>query len=206
MKKLILIVSFSLFIITVSILVGILTSPIINYILLSLGKIDVSSNELNNTQIQENFNYMVKYMMGLTFASDFSLPHLKSSTEGIIHFKDVQRLIITIQILCLSSFFTFVITRYKTVEKVKYFRFSFILISVVTSIFIIWAMYDFYHMFETLHKIVFTNDYWIFNPSLDPVIMYLPLNLYLTVLISIFVYTGIFTTITYIIEKKKWQK
>ena len=71
----------------------------------------------------------------------------------------------------------------------KHERFFFKIAGIITlalPVFLgIWAAINFDSLFITFHKIAFRNDYWIFYPSLDPVINILPEEFFMHALILI---------------------
>ena len=60
-----------------------------------------------------------------------------------------------------------------------------ILTIVIPLILGFFAFIDFDRLFVMFHQLVFSNDYWLFNPHLDPIINILPENFFMHCFMSI---------------------
>ena len=81
-----------------------------------------------------------------------------------------------LQVICLLTFCTTSILVYKQIKQKEYrfFKLTAVLTIVIPLILSFFAFVDFEHLFITFHQLVFSNDYWLFNPKLDPIINILP--------------------------------
>lgn len=71
-----------------------------------------------------------------------------------------------------------------------------IVLSIFIIIILVYASIDFYSFFMDFHKILFTNDYYLFNPNIDYIILMLPENLFQYIgflVISLFIGLNIFS-------------
>ena len=130
---------------------------------------------LSKEEIKENYDYMIDYNLGKD-NREFELPTIKSSKQGKIHFEEVRDIFQSMNkmfnILLLLSMIGVVINILdKNIEVLKTTSKTLILLPMMLMLPIV---INFSGSFVLFHKIMFDNDYWIFDPSLDPVINILP--------------------------------
>ena len=130
---------------------------------------------LSKEEIKENYDYMIDYNLGKD-NREFELPTIKSSKQGKIHFEEVRDIFQSMNkmfnILLLLSIIGVVINILdKNIEILKMTSKTLILLPMILMLPIV---INFSGSFVLFHKIMFDNDYWIFDPSLDPVINILP--------------------------------
>lgn len=130
---------------------------------------------LSKEEIKENYDYMIDYNLGKD-KKEFELPTIKSSKQGKIHFEEVRDIFQSMNkmfnILLLLSIIGVVINILdKNIEVLKTTSKTLILLPMMLMLPIV---INFSGSFVLFHKIMFDNDYWIFDPSLDPVINILP--------------------------------
>lgn len=125
--------------------------------------------------IRRNYDELIDYnsISGpsrLTF-SDFTM-----SEEGEIHFEEVKRILRNIEY---ASFVLIPLTLFQVIRQIRKKNASFfavlaafptVLVVIVGSL--VALNWDF--CFILFHKILFRNNYWIFDPAYDPVITILP--------------------------------
>ena len=126
---------------------------------------------LSKEEIKENYDYMIDYNLGKD-KKEFELPTIKSSKQGKIHFEEVRDIFQSMNkmfnILLLLSIIGVVINILdKNIEVLKTTSKTLILLPMMLMLPIV---INFSGSFVLFHKIMFDNDYWIFDPSLDPVI------------------------------------
>lgn len=69
-------------------------------------------------------------------------------------------------------------------------------------LFIIFISFD--RLFILFHQILFTNDYWLFDPQLDPIINVLPESYFMILfVVAILIYEGIIVLINFIYKNAK---
>ena len=130
---------------------------------------------LSKEEIKENYDYMIDYNLSKD-NKEFELPTLKSSKQGKIHFEEVidifqnMNKIFNIS-LVLSIIGVIINILNKNIEILKTTSKTLILMPMILMLPIV---INFEGSFVLFHKIMFNNDYWIFDPNLDPVINILP--------------------------------
>ena len=130
---------------------------------------------LSKEEIKENYDYMIDYNLSKD-KKEFELPTIKSSKQGKIHFEEVREIFQNINkifniSLVLSIIGLIINILNKNIEIFKTTSKTLILLPMVLMLPIV---INFSGSFVLFHKIMFDNDYWIFDPSLDPVINILP--------------------------------
>ena len=130
---------------------------------------------LSKEDIKKNYDYMIDYNLDKD-KREFELPSIKSSEEGKIHFEEVRNIFqILNKIFSISLVISIIILVMnilnKNIEFLKTTSKTLILIPLI-SIFPV--VLNFEGTFVMFHKMIFDNDYWIFDPNLDPVINILP--------------------------------
>ena len=135
---------------------------------------------MNEEEIKLNYDYLIDYNTSKK-NMNFKLPTLESSIQGKIHFEEVrnifQKLFIVNKItLILVLIGVYICFKYKNVDVLKYSALTLITLPILISIPII---INFEKSFEIFHRLFFNNDYWIFDPTIDPVINMLPAEFFL---------------------------
>ncbi|WEV44679.1 TIGR01906 family membrane protein [Streptococcaceae bacterium ESL0687] len=122
--------------------------------------------------LMDNFTVLMKYLLNPNITR-LNMPDFKSSREGLKHFKDVKNLFqltFIVMLVSLPFFLSFIKCKlsliYRNVLKM-FFYLPFFL-----GIFTLFNGFD--SIFIAFHKLVFSDDTWIFNPYTDPVITILP--------------------------------
>lgn len=125
------------------------------------------------------------------------------SLRSKIHMSDVRNIFVN---LIYSSYFAIAICIYsifrtmKTFEKpVGYIRRALIKCVLIFFIFfiaiIIFACVNFETFFVKFHQVLFTNDYWLLDPSVDYIICLLPYEIFITfgirIVITIIIVLGL---------------
>ncbi|MEA5009051.1 TIGR01906 family membrane protein [Clostridium tyrobutyricum] len=165
--------SLSLFIILASVKLTLMIKPLyyfdIEYLSIE------NQSDFSKAEIVKNYDYVINYMLSPK-VQEFKLPSIPYSKYGQIHFKDVKRIFTTIDILLIITGFLSTIgltinIRRKTFYFIKQTSSMLILLPIVllTALVI-----NFDRAFVLFHKIFFRNDYWQFDPAIDPIINILP--------------------------------
>lgn len=141
-----------------------------------INHLNISSNtNLNVNEIKCAYDYLISYVTGSQKA-DFNIPNLPSSKEGSIHFQEVKNIFIKLNYILYTCILLFMLGLYTSYKK-KNFIFlkysSFLSILFTISLAVPFGI-SFDSSFTMFHKIFFSNNYWIFDPALDPVINILP--------------------------------
>ncbi len=142
--------------------------------------LDIESiSNLSKEEIILNYDYLIDYNLG--YEKEFHMPTIKYSEEGKIHFEEVRDIFIRLRQLFVVCSFIGIIAIYKNIKEkninlIKYVSLSLFLLPIILFIPIV---FNFEKSFVIFHKIFFRNDYWIFDPDLDPVINILPAEFFL---------------------------
>lgn len=157
---------------------------------------------LSKEEIKENYDYMIDYNLS-EGNKEFELPTLKSSKQGKIHFEEVRDIfqnmnkIFNIS-LVLSIIGVIINTLNKNIEILKTTSKTLILLPMILMLPVV---INFEGSFVLFHKIMFNNDYWIFDPNLDPVINILPEKFFFHAGIMILILIIVASLANYLIYK-----
>lgn len=157
---------------------------------------------LSKEEIKENYDYMIDYNLSKD-NKEFELPTLKSSKQGKIHFEEVRDIfqnmnkIFNIS-LVLSIIGVIINALNKNIEILKTTSKTLILLPMILMLPVV---INFEGSFVLFHKIMFNNDYWIFDPNLDPVINILPEKFFFHAGIMILILIIVASLANYLIYK-----
>lgn len=157
---------------------------------------------LSKEEIKENYDYMIDYNLSKD-NKEFELPTLKSSNQGKIHFEEVRDIfqnmnkIFNIS-LVLSIVGVIINILNKNIEILKTTSKTLILLPMILMLPVV---INFEGSFVLFHKIMFNNDYWIFDPNLDPVINILPEKFFFHAGIMILILIIVASLANYLIYK-----
>ena len=126
---------------------------------------------LSKDDIKLNYDYLIDYNLNKN-VSEFKLPTLKSSPQGKIHFEEVRNIFQNINKLAKLLLVVSLVGIILSVKN-KNIKISITLI-IMPLLLTVPILLNFEKSFIIFHKLLFRNDYWIFNPDLDPVINILP--------------------------------
>jgi integral membrane protein (TIGR01906 family) len=161
------------------------------------------------TDIKKNYDYLINFLNSI-HPTNFSLPTLPSSAHGTIHFFDVYYLInsltnflyVAILIIIISTFIFF---KHK---KLNFLKYSGILLVIFPFLLTPFYFLNFDSFFNRMHEMIFHNNYWLFDPYQDPVILMLPeqffFHCFILILILIVLF-GVLLLITYRQLKKNFN-
>ena len=139
-----------------------------------IGYLHISeSSGLSPGVIRENYDALIDYN-SLWGPDTLVFPSLSMSESGSIHFQEVKRIFIGFQFFFLLSGAASVLLlvfRRKRPGMLKWAAILSVVVPVVLGI-LVGANWQWF--FVTFHRMVFRNDYWIFDPATDPVITILP--------------------------------
>lgn len=141
----------------------------INYLNIS------EQNNLTEEEIKLNYDYMIDYNLN-KISGEFELPTIKSSIEGKIHFEEVKEIVQNvIKLLIVSLIITIVgiLINLKN-NSIEFLNLTSKLVVILPILVSIPMLINFDKAFVVFHELMFDNDYWIFDPSKDPVINILP--------------------------------
>ncbi|MBS1318346.1 MAG: TIGR01906 family membrane protein [Lachnospiraceae bacterium] len=125
--------------------------------------------------IRKNYDELIDYN-SIFGPSELTLSDFTMSEEGKIHFEEVRRIFRNIEY---ASFVLIPLTLFLVIWQIRKKNASFFAVlsafpTVLVAIAGLLVTLNWDFCFVLFHKIMFRNDYWIFNPSDDPVITILP--------------------------------
>lgn len=141
-----------------------------------IGYLHISENSgLSAELIRENYDALIDYN-SLWGPDTLVFPSLSMSESGRIHFEEVKAIFIGFQYFFLltavgSILFLIYKLRKKDFGMLKWGAILSVTVPVVLGMLVAvnWQWF-----FVTFHRLVFRNDYWIFDAATDPVITILP--------------------------------
>ena len=164
-----------------------------NFLLNLFDKFKVYENLPFNLNIEDANKIATELMDYLRGASNFleTVININGESKELysltakIHMADVRNIFminirchyfsLSIAILCLL----FCIRHNIGIEQLfKAYKNTLLVLSIFIIIILVYASIDFNSFFMDFHKIIFTNDYYLFNPSIDYIILMLPENLF----------------------------
>jgi len=165
--------AFSLFIIASAVKLTLMFKPLYYFDIQYLNIVEQSN--FSKDEIVKNYDYVISYLLS-SKEEDFKLPSIPYSKYGQIHFKDVKRIFTSVDVLLavtglISGVGLLLNLKHKNLDFLK--QTSSILI-ILPVILLTAFMINFDAFFTIFHKIFFRNDYWVFDPELDPIINVLP--------------------------------
>jgi len=169
--------------------------------------LNISNNYgMPKEEIIKNYDILIDYLKNKDI-NKLNMPSFKTSKEGEIHFAEVKNIFMKFNTI---MYITFFLSLFGMFYKIKKRNFKFLKLSSIFLIFIpvllsIPFTINFDKSFTIFHKIFFNNNYWEFDPELDPIINVLPEEFFLHCAIFILAMLSIFSIILYLsyIEIKK---
>ncbi len=195
---------FTLLFISVAVVITINFRPLYY---MDINSLNIEANSgLSREVIVENYNALIDYCSPF-FKGELVFPTLTASASGLQHFTEVKDIFTSFYVLGAITLALGIII---IIQKAKNKDISYLLVSSITAIVLplILGMYlsiDFDRAFILFHKLFFKNDYWLFDPSTDPVITMLPDTFFLhcaILIISIVLLSSIIFLATYIWKKQ----
>ena len=130
---------------------------------------------MDAARIRRNYDALIDYNQ-LWNREELIFPDFSMSEGGRIHFREVKRIFDALQvlaavtgILCLVS-----VVRMRRTRDYRPLRTAGILSLLIPTVLGILCALGWERFFVTFHQLVFRNDYWLFDPRTDPVILILP--------------------------------
>jgi integral membrane protein (TIGR01906 family) len=134
-----------------------------------------SNTTLSRDEIVTAYDYLI-YYIDSSREMNFSIPNLPSSPQGSIHFQEVRAIFKKLDLLlCLCA----AASAFGIYSCIKKREFSFLKLSsnfilIISASAILFFSVNFDQAFTLFHKLLFSNNYWLFDPATDPVINLLP--------------------------------
>ncbi|KAF0424768.1 TIGR01906 family membrane protein [Pediococcus acidilactici] len=126
---------------------------------------------LSAAQVMDNYYQLLAYLE-LPWVNRLSLPNFPFSRGGLIHMATVKNLFLANSVtLILALGGLLLIWRHISREKQEWRMLRFFQTSIVlTPLVIFFLGVDFDRYFIIFHQIIFSDNYWIFDPKTDPII------------------------------------
>lgn len=158
---------------------------------------------LSKETMNENYKNLINYMFS-NMESKLEFKDLPMSDKGRIHFFEVKVIFQSfMKLMAITLFISSILSIYLIRKKsFKFLKYSSILTAIIPLLLSIPAIIDFNKIFVLFHKIAFSNDYWIFDPSYDPIILYLPESLFMINTFIILSLLILFILLTSLLYKK----
>lgn len=154
--------------------------------------------------IKENYNALIDYCSPF-FTGPLVFPSLPSSASAISHFAEVKVIFNIIDIaglVCLIYTVVMFIIRHRN-KCYRYLLYCSIAGVALPIIVLVFSLIDFDTLFVLFHKIVFSNDDWLFNPATDPIITMLPESFFAQCAIVIALTMIIGSVVTFIFYRRR---
>ena len=127
-------------------------------------------------EIKANYDVLIDYNSILGGMEELEFPTLTMSETGRIHFEEVKVIFMFFQWAAIVFLVLAAVFIYLNVKKgnFRFWKYTSILSVGIPTVLGILIALNWDMVFVLFHKIMFNNDYWIFDASTDPVIMILP--------------------------------
>lgn len=162
----------SLFIISTAVILGLNFRPLYY---MNIPKIQILNENYSGGLIKNNYDILINYLNPF-YNGKLVLDRLPMSTFGEFHFYEVKLIFNLVYILMFTTLLLGLIIFYIQYKKrdFKYLKVASILTFIIPVLLSIPFIVDFNKAFVAFHEIAFSNDYWLFDPRIDPVINILP--------------------------------
>lgn len=178
-----------LFIISTAVTLTLVFKPLYHH---DMEKLQLSEETgYSEEEILANYDALIRYNIS-PFEKELQLPTLKMSEEGRIHFAEVKVIFqLFLKLFLSTALLMAVITAVQTKKRrYGYLKLAGILTLIVPSICGILVAVNWERAFVLFHEIAFSNDYWLFDPVTDPVILILPDTFFLHCAVMILLLTA----------------
>ncbi|MGF7142948.1 integral membrane protein (TIGR01906 family) [Anaerotaenia torta] len=166
-------VLFTLLFISMAVVVTINFRPLY-YLDISLLHIEETSG-ISRDEIKENYDALIDYSSPF-YQGELHFPTLPASEHGLVHFEEVKNIFTAFYLMAAAALAlgVLVIIRKTRRNEYGYLLTSSIMAIALPSLLALLLSIDFDRAFVVFHKLFFKNDYWLFDPATDPVILILP--------------------------------
>ena len=190
MKNILTSLCLALFIISAAVTITLNFRPLYYHDISAL-KIEETSG-FSKKMIKDNYDELIDYNQ--FFRSGKLKLTMPMSKEGRIHFAEVKRIFVCVEILCIVTLILscFLIKRQIAGRNFDFLKSASIMTVLLPSVVGILCAVNWDSAFILFHKIMFRNNYWLFDEAADPVIMILPDEFFLhcAVMIILLIFIG----------------
>lgn len=162
-----------LFIISFAVVFTLNFTPLYDYAVDSIGLSE--STGYSTELIKDNYATLIQYN-SILYNGELVLDGFDMSEEGRIHFEEVKVIFELIQIIfIITTILTIIGSIYKAKKhEYRFMPYAGIFTIVIPTVMGLMIASNWNWFFIKFHEIAFDNDYWIFDPSTDPIINILP--------------------------------
>lgn len=145
--------------------------------------------DLTSGRIRENYDALIDYNLFWTGKDTLQFPDFPMSEHGRIHFAEVRQIFIALQYLMLGTAAVFFIGEWGKLRRGSRRSLKLTAILSIALPLVAGAMIaaNWEAFFVGFHHVMFSNDYWLFDPATDPVILILPDAFFLHCAVAILV-------------------
>lgn len=131
---------------------------------------------LTEEQIRENYDVLIDYNLVWKGIDRLEFPDFPMSEHGRIHFAEVRRIFVGLQFLTAGSFALLFIGLWVKIRGRDYLclKLTAVMTLALPAALGVLVALNWEGVFTAFHHLMFSNDYWIFDPATDPVILILP--------------------------------
>lgn len=136
---------------------------------------------LTDSQIRNNYDALIDYNSPFFF-DELHFPDLPSSHEALIHFAEVKRIFLLLQLIgvvCLLFLIPLLVLQKRRHAFPRCLRTCALTTLLLPALVGGAIALSFDRAFVLFHQLFFRNDYWLFDPSTDPIILLLPDSFFL---------------------------
>jgi len=144
---------------------------------------------LDHATLLHNYRITVQYIL-LPWVTELYTPDFIMSATGAFHFWEVKviyHIMQAIAVLFLGTVF-FLVKKRKPL--LPFLNVASNLIFALFGTLLVGMLIDFDFFFYWFHRVFFGNDYWLFHPRYDPIILAMPYQLFL--IFGILIVVGLF--------------
>lgn len=126
-------------------------------------------------EIKANYDALIDYN-SMFYTGTLEFPTLPQSEEAAMHFAEVKNIFVVFQVSAIATTILSVASllyyrRKHPRRSLRYAGYMGLALPVVLGIGI---ALNWNRMFVLFHQVLFRNDYWLFDPATDPIILMLP--------------------------------
>lgn len=173
----------------------------------NIPRIQALNEEYSGGLIRSNYDILIDYLNPF-YRGKLQLDGLAMSPQGEFHFYEVKVIFDLIYILFAVTLILslFIYMRQRRERELGYMKKAAILTFIIPVILGIPFIVDFSRAFVIFHEIAFSNDYWIFDPRIDPVIKILPEWFFMYAAFLILILMLLSAVLFYVIGSRSMRK
>ncbi|AOR24806.1 TIGR01906 family membrane protein [Clostridium taeniosporum] len=183
----------ALFMISISVIITLNLTPIYKW---TIYKYNLSQySELTVEELMFNYRKLIVYLQN-PFIDKLSFPNFSMSMQGEIHFQEVKNIFMYINIyifVVMILLGIYILIKHKIkysnyVDLTQILNNSANYILIFFTFVILCILINFSKTFNLFHRIIFRNNYWLFDSRVDPIINVLPEEFFMIMSIVILIF------------------